>query len=195
MDSELKMAAEHCAKHGVTVRLEPPDRREERETLLGETLSKRKMLRIEADDLFRDGFGAGDVVAAAIRLVRLSFANAGAALQFGCYPQFEHFCISSKELVMFAQKNLDQALATNDWHAARVAIAQMQTIIYGLSVDMGLPYTEVVAYLHGAYVNGEEPERATVANILRGAGIEVAEEAIGAGEAQAANDAEPPEVA
>lgn len=178
MQIELAMAKKHLAVKGWPVREETPQTVDR-----AEVSNRRLMMRTEIDDLMKVGFVQGDIVGFSIRLCRCALALAGTAAQFCTAPEYAHFSEGAIDLLQGAQHKLDRALLTQDWHAVRVALAQIETVIFGISANFGMPYGEVLAIIDAAYSAGVEVPREAVAVALRRAGLEVPNEA-----SEAAND-------
>ncbi len=179
MELEIGMVVEQMKRTGSLVR-EQPTKHLDR----FELTSKQRVLREQVTKFLRVGFVEGDVIGFACGLVDCNLVVAGTAAQFGARPEFIHFGEAAKELMTTALNELSNALTSQDWHTVRVKLAQMETVLYGISVNVGLPYGALLQYLYETY-NAEQPvSRLMVADILRKAGMDVALEP-----GESANDA------
>lgn len=179
MKTEMDLAAQQHARWKLPCREAPPDKR-----VPEEALTRRKMIRIEVDDLVKNALGKDDIVALAERIGRVALVVAGACVQFGCEPDILNFAVGAKNLLEDAQRKLDRALSLSDWVEVRQAAAEMEIIWYGIAANLTLPYYDLMDYLNARFLEGLPADRQHVRVILAKAGIQTRDDEQGG----AAND-------
>ena len=166
MKNELDLAKQLMKLRGIHVRDVPDSRVDSIETI-----TRRRMTRVDSDDFLTNGLWADNMVALSTKIARLAITVASTLAQFGLDPDINNFAEAVTDLTEKIRGDLDKALLNQDWALVMRYSIELEIMWYGVCGSLSIPYYNVLESVHADYMKGEPENPDAVRELLASAGL------------------------
>ena len=166
MRFEMELVKQQHQAHDLPVR----DKFIEAEVKTEELISRRRVIRLETDNLIHEALLTNDILKLATATGTVMTVTAGVCVQLGIEPTLEDFLTAAKELIEDARVPVDKGLHQREWRDAIVGAVMLEIVCRGICAVVSIPYKDVFELLHNAYLKGEQPDIEALKELLRKAG-------------------------